>query len=104
VTSRIFPWLIILAVRALQSGGRVTNPYTKRWQLLAHPGHETRIKGLTEKMPEALTLYQQVNKAPVARLPSLGSHSSLTSSYRGQEFADLSIGAPYWRAVLINGP
>lgn len=43
--------------------------------LSTHPGHETRIKRLKEKMPEALTLYQQANKAPVAQLPALGIHS-----------------------------
>ncbi len=47
--------------------------------LSTHPGHETRIKRLTEKMPEALALYQQASKAPVARLPSLGSPSASTS-------------------------
>ena len=46
--------------------------------LSTHPGHETRIKRLTEKMPEALALYQQANKAPVAQLPSLGTHSAST--------------------------
>jgi predicted Zn-dependent protease len=44
--------------------------------LSTHPGHETRIKRLTEKMPEALALYQQANKAPIAQLPSLGTHSA----------------------------
>jgi len=47
--------------------------------LSTHPGHETRIKRLTEKMPEALALYQQASKAPVAPLPSLGSPSASTS-------------------------
>jgi predicted Zn-dependent protease len=37
--------------------------------LSTHPGHETRIKRLTEKLPEALALYDQTNKAPVAQLP-----------------------------------
>lgn len=46
--------------------------------LSTHPGHETRIKRLTEKMSEALALYQQANKAPVAQLPSLGTHSAST--------------------------
>jgi metalloendopeptidase OMA1, mitochondrial len=56
------------------SGGQQSQEF-----LSTHPGHETRIKRLTEKMPEALAVYHQVNKAPVARLPSLGSHSALTS-------------------------
>jgi metalloendopeptidase OMA1, mitochondrial len=46
--------------------------------LSTHPGHETRIKRLMEKMPEALALYQHANKAPVAQLPSLGTHSAST--------------------------
>lgn len=40
--------------------------------LSTHPGHETRIKRLTEKMPEALALYNQAQKAPVAQLPPVG--------------------------------
>jgi metalloendopeptidase OMA1, mitochondrial len=40
--------------------------------LSTHPGHETRIKRLTEHMPEALALYNQANKAPVAQLPPVG--------------------------------
>jgi predicted Zn-dependent protease len=41
--------------------------------LSTHPGHETRIKRLTEHLPEALALYNQANKAPVAQLPPIGS-------------------------------
>lgn len=43
--------------------------------LSTHPGHETRIKRLTEKLPEALALYNQTNKAPVAQLPPVGGAS-----------------------------
>lgn len=43
--------------------------------LSTHPGHETRIKRLTEHMPEALALYDQVNKAPVAQLPPVGAQA-----------------------------
>jgi predicted Zn-dependent protease len=46
--------------------------------LSTHPGHETRIKRLTEHMPEALALYQQANKAPVAELPPVGPATSQT--------------------------
>ena len=46
--------------------------------LSTHPGHETRIKRLTEHMPEALALYQQANKAPVAQLPPIGAPASST--------------------------
>jgi metalloendopeptidase OMA1, mitochondrial len=49
------------------SGGRQPQEF-----LSTHPGHETRIKRLNEHMPEALALYEQANKAPVAQLPSLG--------------------------------
>ena len=44
--------------------------------LSTHPGHETRIKRLTEHMPEALALYDQANKAPVAQLPPVGAPAS----------------------------
>ena len=44
--------------------------------LSTHPGHETRIKRLTEHMPEALALYDQANKAPVAQLPPVGTQTS----------------------------
>ena len=41
---RFFPWVIVLAVLALQSGGCTTNPYTKRWQLLMIPqSYETSL-------------------------------------------------------------
>ncbi len=40
--------------------------------LSTHPGHETRIKRLTEEMPEALALYNKADKAPVAHLPPVG--------------------------------
>lgn len=43
--------------------------------LSTHPGHETRIKRLTEHMPEALALYDQANKAPVAQLPPVGAQA-----------------------------
>jgi metalloendopeptidase OMA1, mitochondrial len=40
--------------------------------LSTHPGHDTRIQRLTKQMPEALALYEQANKAPVAQLPAVG--------------------------------
>ena len=45
--------------------------------LSTHPGHETRIKRLTEKMPEALAHYEQANKAPVAQLPPVGAATGM---------------------------
>jgi predicted Zn-dependent protease len=53
--------------RMQQSGGQQPQEF-----LSTHPGHETRIKRLSEHMPEALALYNQANKAPVAQLPPLG--------------------------------
>jgi predicted Zn-dependent protease len=47
--------------------------------LSTHPGHETRIKRLTEHMPEALALYNQANKAPVAQLPPVGGSANSNS-------------------------
>lgn len=40
--------------------------------LSTHPGHGTRIHQLQEHMPEALQLYEQAPKAPVADLPPIG--------------------------------
>lgn len=37
--------------------------------LSTHPAHETRISDLTKWMPEAMELYEQAPKAPVANLP-----------------------------------
>jgi metalloendopeptidase OMA1, mitochondrial len=53
--------------RMQQSGGQQPQEF-----LSTHPGHETRIKRLSEHMPEALALYNQANKAPVAQLPPVG--------------------------------
>jgi metalloendopeptidase OMA1, mitochondrial len=53
--------------RMQQVGGHQPHEF-----LSTHPGHETRIKRLTEHMPEAVALYNQANKAPVAQLPPVG--------------------------------
>lgn len=53
--------------RMQQSGGHEPHEF-----LSTHPGHETRIKRLSEAMPEALAHYEHANKAPVAQLPPLG--------------------------------
>jgi len=53
--------------RMQQSGGQQPHEF-----LSTHPGHETRIKRLTDHMPEALAHYNQSNKAPVAQLPPVG--------------------------------
>ena len=58
--------------RMQQSGGQQPQEF-----LSTHPGHETRIKRLTEHMPEALALYEQANKAPVAQLPPVGAVTAL---------------------------
>jgi len=39
--------------------------------LSTHPGHETRISDLQSWMPEAMPIYQNASKAPVADLPPL---------------------------------
>jgi metalloendopeptidase OMA1, mitochondrial len=54
-----------------QAGARQAHEF-----LSTHPGHATRIQRLTEHMPEALALYQQADKAMVAALPSVGSHTA----------------------------
>jgi predicted Zn-dependent protease len=52
--------------RMQQSSGKQPQEF-----LSTHPGHETRIARLTEHMPEALALYNQASKAPVAQLPTV---------------------------------
>src|SRR6188508_2690196 len=37
MTFRLSPWLVLLPCLVLQIAGCVTNPYTKRWQLLMVP-------------------------------------------------------------------
>jgi metalloendopeptidase OMA1, mitochondrial len=52
--------------RMQQSSGKQPQEF-----LSTHPAHETRIARLTEHMPEALALYNQASKAPVAQLPAV---------------------------------
>lgn len=59
--------------RMQQAGGQQPHEF-----LSTHPGHETRIKRLTEHMPEAVALYNQANKAPVAQLPPVGGQAGST--------------------------
>src|SRR5690348_6760448 len=59
--------------RMQQSGGQQPHEF-----LSTHPGHETRIKRLTEEMPEALAHYEEANKAPVAQLPPIGNAAGFT--------------------------
>lgn len=58
--------------RMQQSGGHEPHEF-----LSTHPGHETRIKRLSEAMPEALAHYEQANKAPVAHLPPIGAAAGM---------------------------
>jgi hypothetical protein len=37
MTVRRLPWLMLLPLLLLEASGCVTNPYTKRWQLLMVP-------------------------------------------------------------------
>jgi metalloendopeptidase OMA1, mitochondrial len=52
----------------MQAAGRDQPPEF----LSTHPGHGTRIKQLQGWMPEALALYEQAPRAPVAVLPDVG--------------------------------
>lgn len=54
--------------------------------LSTHPSHQTRIADLQRWMPEALVLYQQAPKAPVADLPSISADPppSVSRSANGQ--------------------
>jgi len=63
------------------AGGKGNQPHEF---LSTHPGHETRIKRLTEKtekMPEALAVYEHAPKAVVANLPSIGAPTASVDSY-----------------------
>ena len=40
--------------------------------LSTHPSHDTRIRDLEARMPEALALYEKSKRAPVTRLPKVG--------------------------------
>ena len=66
--------------RMQQSGGQQPHEF-----LSTHPGHETRIKRLSDAMPEALAHYEQANKAPVAQLPPIGEPTAFTPSVRNKE-------------------
>ena len=63
--------------RMQSSGGKQPHEF-----LSTHPGHETRIKRLTDELPEALALYNQINKAPVAQLPPIGNSAAFTLTTR----------------------
>jgi metalloendopeptidase OMA1, mitochondrial len=64
------------AVRVWERMQRASTGRQPQEFLSTHPGHETRIKRLTEHMPEALALYEQADKATVAALPSVGAHTA----------------------------
>ena len=63
--------------RMQQSGGHEPHEF-----LSTHPGHETRIKRLSEAMPEALAHYEQANKAPVAQLPPIGAAAGMPMAHQ----------------------
>ena len=63
--------------RMQQSGGHEPHEF-----LSTHPGHETRIKRLSEAMPEALAHYEQANKAPVAHLPPIGAAAGMPMAHQ----------------------
>jgi predicted Zn-dependent protease len=60
------------AVRVWQRMQQFSDGKQPQEFLSTHPGHETRIKRLTEQMPEAVAVYNQAQKAPVAQLPPVG--------------------------------
>ena len=64
------------AVRVWQRMQQLSHGQQPPEFLSTHPGHETRVKRLTEHMPEALAYYQQADKAPVAQLPPIGSSAA----------------------------
>ena len=63
--------------RMQQSGGHEPHEF-----LSTHPGHETRIKRLSEAMPEALAHYDQAQKAPVAQLPPIGAAAGMPMAHQ----------------------
>jgi predicted Zn-dependent protease len=63
--------------RMQQAGGQEPHEF-----LSTHPGHETRIKRLTEELPEALAHYAEANKAPVAQLPPIGAAAGTPLAHR----------------------
>jgi Zn-dependent protease with chaperone function len=48
------------------------NPRQPPEFLSTHPSHETRIRDLEERLPQALALYEAAPRAAVARLPAAG--------------------------------
>ncbi len=60
------------AVRVWERMQRASDGRQPQEFLSTHPGHETRIERLNEHLPEALALYDQAKKAPVAQLPPIG--------------------------------
>ena len=63
--------------RMQQSGGHEPHEF-----LSTHPGHETRIKRLSEAMPEALAHYDPAQKAPVAQLPPIGAAAGMPMAHQ----------------------
>lgn len=65
------------AVRVWQRMQQFSDGKQPKEFLSTHPGHETRIKRLTEQMPDALAVYNQAQKAPVAELPPVGAAAAM---------------------------
>jgi Zn-dependent protease with chaperone function len=52
------------------------NPNQPSQWLSTHPSHETRIRDLEERLPEALAIFEKSEHAPVAKLPAIGERSA----------------------------
>ena len=58
------------------------NPNQPPEFLSTHPSHDTRIRDLENQMPQALKLYEQARKQPVAKLPRVGGRKGLAKDAR----------------------
>jgi hypothetical protein len=59
------------AVRVWKKMASMNQQQPPEW-LSTHPSHESRIKDMEERLPEALAVYGQSRHAPVAKLPPIG--------------------------------
>jgi Zn-dependent protease with chaperone function len=59
------------AVRVWKKMSSQSPEQPPQW-LSTHPSHESRIKDMEERLPEALAIYEKAPHAPVAKLPAIG--------------------------------
>ncbi|HYE98098.1 MAG TPA: M48 family metallopeptidase [Planctomycetota bacterium] len=67
--------------------------------LSTHPSHETRIRDLEARLPEALAIYEKAQKAPVAALPKVGGRKGLAKAGGGAALAPAAPGDAGVQAV-----